>query len=191
MRTYTVTNSGVTAGILVQKEPFPHCRVGEGGRGARFTRVPFGRSDFAGSDVVERCHPITTKEKQTLLLVKEQRRDDKRALVLIQVRGGERGSAYIRSEDGHLLSEMSDEDRNAYGVRLLAVGHSSDGEMGRAGGPHHQALIVLNEGACVQVERKGRVQDGTTKHWVRWLPEEGILTGTLPDVFPGEHAEAI
>jgi hypothetical protein len=154
--------------------------------------VPFGRQDFSESDVVERCHPITTKEKQTLLLVKEQRRDEKRALILVQIRGGERGSAYLRSEDGHLLTEMTDEARHAYGLRLLAVGHSSDGENGRAGGPHHQALLVLNEGACVMVERKGRVHAGTTKHWIRWLPEEGILTGTLADIFPdSREAEAV
>jgi len=187
MKSFTVTETEVYEGLSVETDPYPHIQVGGRGKGARYTRVPLGRQDFSGVTRVERCHPITTKGKGTLLLVKEQRPDHRRAMVLVSVRGGEKGSSYVLNEDGHNVLDLDDSGRGAYGLRLLAAGHSSDGMYGRSGGPHVQMLLILNEGSCVCVERRGQINTGLSKVWIRWRPETGLVTGSLADIFPDER----
>jgi len=187
MKSFTVdTCDRVRDGIALKHDPYPHIPVGGTGPGRRGKWIPAGRDDFGETERLDRCHNIVTKGKGTTLIVRENRRDDRHALVLVKIRGGNRGSAYLRTEDGHILHQVEDSVRRAYGIQLLEYGHDSEGADGRSGGPHHQALLVLDEGACVQVERLGRLlDDGPTKCWIRWMPDRaGLRVGSLSDIFP-------
>ena len=186
MRAFTVdTCEGTRDGISLRHDPYPHIPVGGSGPGRRGKWMPAGRDDFAEIERLDRCHNIVTK-KGTPLIVRENRRDDRRCLVLVKVRGGNRGSAYLRTEDGHILHQVEETVRRAYGINVLEYGHDAEGPDGRSGGHHHQALLVLDEGACVQVERLGRLSDeGPTKCWIRWMPDnQGLVVGSLADIFP-------
>ncbi len=94
MKCFTVNASSVTSSIRVSLEPFGHVGIGEPGRGRSYARVPLGKVDFpadAVPEALERASVIKTKEKGTLLLVKEKLGDDRRALVLVEIPAGYRG----------------------------------------------------------------------------------------------------
>ena len=191
MKTFTVQDCDKepTEGLFVDQEKYPHITIGGGGHG-RSSWVPVGKDDFPNTmqERVARCFPYYKKANGNLILIGEQKRTSKQALVLLKVRGGRRGSTYLRTEDGDLLHETAENVLRGYGIQLLARGHDTEGIDGFTGGPHHQALVVLHEGACVMVERRGRVYDGPVNFWVRWMPDQGgLLTGTLADVFPDNH----
>jgi hypothetical protein len=193
MRAFTVQkcDEGPVEGLFVDQEKYPHISVGGGGHG-RSSWIPVGRDDFPNTERerITRCYPHFKKNDGNLMIIGERRRTSKQAMVLLKVRGGRRGATYIRTEDGDILHQIGEDVRRSYGVQLLARGHDTEGGEGLTGGPHHQALVVLHEGACVCIERLGRIKDGPTKFWVRWLPDQGgLLTGTLADIFPDNHTE--
>lgn len=191
MKAFTIQgcDKEIVEGLFVDQEKYPHIAVGGGGRG-KSSWVPIGKADFPNTDRerITRCYPHYTRNNGTLVLIGERKRSSKQVMVLLKVRGGRRGTTYIRTEDGDIIHYLGEKVRRSYGIQFLAGGHDTEGEEGLTGGPHYQALIVLDEGACVYVDRLGRIKDGPTKFWVRWLPDQGgLLTGTLADVFPDNH----
>jgi len=192
MRAFTVQSNcdtKVVEGMFVSQEKYPHIAVGGGGHG-KSAWIPVGKDDFPNTDRerVVRCFPHYAKNTGNLMLIRERKRSAKQAMVLLKVRGGRRGSTYIRTEDGDVLNQIGEKVRRSYGIQLLAAGHDTEGEEGLTGGPHHQALLVLEEGACVCVERLGHIPEGPIKFWVRWLPDQGgLLTGNLADIFPDNY----
>lgn len=95
MKCFTVTANSVTPSIRVSIGPFPHVGIGEAGRGRSYGRVPLGKLDFPTDSVpeaLECASVIKTREKGTLLLVKEKQGDSRRALVLVEIAAGFRGS---------------------------------------------------------------------------------------------------
>jgi len=76
-------------GIGITKDPYPHVGVGEEGRGRKYVRFPIGRN-LRELSRLETAGLIKTKNN-TLLLVEERCPDD-RALVLVNVPAGFRGS---------------------------------------------------------------------------------------------------
>ena len=94
MKCFTVTASSVTPKFNVSVEPYPHVGIGESGRGRSYARVPLGKRDFPESEppeILERASAIKTRDKGTLLLVKEKPGDVQRALVLVTIPAGYRG----------------------------------------------------------------------------------------------------
>ena len=103
MRCFTVNGEGASEGIYISCTPYPHIPVGREGRGRKLERFPVA-SRFAdrlaeGKEIkegdvllVERASVLKTKERGTLLLVEERNHDDRRALALVGIRGGYRGS---------------------------------------------------------------------------------------------------
>jgi hypothetical protein len=95
MRLFEVQTEGVTEGLPLHREPFPHVAVGEEGRGRRLARLPLGRQFAASLGEAERVlrgSVIRTRERGTLLLVEERPPQDARALVALCVYYGYRGS---------------------------------------------------------------------------------------------------
>ena len=94
MKCFTVNSSYVTPSIAVTATPFGHIGIGEDGRGRRYNRVPLGKQDFPEANlpkIIDRASVIKTKERGTVLVIREKPGDDKRALVLVQIPAGYRG----------------------------------------------------------------------------------------------------
>jgi len=119
-------------GLPVSSDPYPHVSVGSvGGRGT-MARVPLGSKDFRPlPERLLRASFLRTREKGTLLLVKERELDrgDPRALVLINVpplfHGTQRWE--FPSRDVDVLAE-GEHDMGPFGVytsRLMLMGVGS------------------------------------------------------------------
>jgi hypothetical protein len=92
MKCFTVTESKVHPYISVSPNPYRHIGVGEQGRGRTYGMVAVGLQDFPAEEALTNATVILTKARQTLVLVKEAPRDTSRALVVLKVSAGYRGS---------------------------------------------------------------------------------------------------
>lgn len=105
MRTYTVTAHSVIVGIRVYKDPFPHIRMGNIDAHQTALRVPLAPHEWTAPPArIKRCgwRWIKSSKKERsekqLLLTPETKaqataRKSKHALVLVDIRGKEGGTA--------------------------------------------------------------------------------------------------
>jgi hypothetical protein len=192
---------GGRGGIEIAAEPYPHVRVGADGRGRFLARFPVGQR-FADSlrvvdtdtratySPIERASVIRTKEHGTLLLVEEKDPADLRALVLFRAHGGFRGYSELCSPEmrGTVTFERFFPAAPAEfdflpGVKFLAAGYDAEGAAGRAGGPHWEALLIMEPGAAVRAEFYGRLYGGPGHMIVLW-DGAAVRAGTRDEVWP-------
>lgn len=197
MKAFTVSRSyGVESGLPVEMMPYPHVPVGEEGRGRRLTRLGLGRQFLTGTTPkrVDGVDVIVTV-KGTRLLVPEHGSGDERALVLIRVGGGFRGGSEIKPYPAvektywPMVGTEPCPIPGIEGVTLVAQGWGAEGDAGRAGGSHMEALVIMQPGAVLRVVRWGRLYGGPAELLVRWHLGD-LRFGSPDEVFPPEEEES-
>lgn len=204
MRCFTVTEAHVQEGLPFVAEPYPHVPVGEEGRGRQLTRFPVGRR-FAEAFLmarafgeraprIDRASVIRTKEKGTLLLVEERDPGDPRALVLVRISAGYRGSTTWTGpayEDANIHPDVGVvreyEPFPPKGITVLAEGWCAQGAAGRMGG-HAERLLIMEPGAAIRVVRHGRLYGAPAVRYVLWTGQE-LKLGTRDEIWPPVNEE--
>jgi hypothetical protein len=120
MKCFTATDNEIRACIHFTVDPYPAVEVGEAGRGRKLARVPIARSlaesimlsatsnhttraSVSNAYILTDASVIRTREKNTLLIVEERDGPDYRAMVLVNVTAGYRGSTAWTSVTGEVL----------------------------------------------------------------------------------------
>jgi hypothetical protein len=129
--------------LRIARHPYPHVPVGEEGRGRKMVRVPLAPSlaDTLTDDTTCPDDVAIGRTPDGRLLILPAVPGDPRALVLLAVPAGYRGSTQIAHEGS---------------VTVLAEGYCAEGQAGRMGG-HAEQLLLLEPGARVTVTRRGRL----------------------------------
>lgn len=182
MKAFTVSTSQspenvvgeVYAGVPVQKDPFPHVLIGNMGPGRKATRLAIAKDLQENlGDVIPECDCITTKEKQTKLLVKVKdgpRRDkegkfrkDKRALVYVALHGSLKSSSELLNDK---LDPLTDEGEFRR-VVIIGRGKAALGNHGTLG-EFEEGLFTMYPGATIYCRRRGQLHgtpEYTSIHW--------------------------
>jgi len=216
MKCFEVQTDKVVEGLEWQEEPYPHVPVGEEGRGRGLVRFPIGKRYFSslkaeGSERVVKADVLKTKEKGTLMLVEEQR-EDQRAILKLAVKAGFRGgtSWYMKSESigcprrgeysatrdkcylcGVEYKDFRHPDKGqsewrpleeGEQIKILATGIVAQGLAGRMG-HHEEYLVIVKPKTALKVWRFGRLYGAPEELVVVWDGEE-LKFGTEDVVFP-------
>lgn len=211
MKCFTATEKGAKDGIAITVAPFAHIAVGEAGRGRELARVGLGSKDFpVPPERLERCSVIKT-EKGTMLIVSERSNVPAgRALVLVNVSAGYRGSTKWTTAEAQscpdaergdlyscclcgasveLGSPHSGQTYPQWSGTVIAEGHEAQGDAGNMGG-HVVRLIVMSPGDVLRVRRQGRLYGANPEVIIRWDGEH-LLAGDRDVVLSDRDAEAV
>jgi len=116
---------------------------------------------------IDGVRPLRTREKGTLLLVRDTRppEADRRALVLLAISAGYRGWTRIQRR---IDDDWIDLDPGApQWPEVLAVGRRAQGIAGRMGG-HYEVLTLMAPDDEWRVERRGRLYGADPVVHVYW-----------------------
>lgn len=162
MRVFTVGNQYAEKGIAFRESPYPCIEIGEEGRGRTLTRVAVARSFFEAlkaekKKTLERTSVLKLQD-QTLILAEERNPDDRRALALVQISAGFRGSTkWTAANDDMAVCQNSERHRNGYGNCSSCGVTWPEGQDHPAGKTLHMwgtfpspGVKVIAEGYCAQ-----------------------------------------
>jgi hypothetical protein len=152
--------------------------LGEEGRGRTLTKVPVSDEmnktmlsissvDEAQKNAVKVGESgIGVSPNGTATLMPSRRGEDDRALVVVRISMGYRGTVEHEYDVGS--------------IRVLAFGVIADGAAGRMGS-YKELLVVMNKGSEMKVTRKGRLYGAPDTFFITWNGD--FLTVALP----GDH----
>lgn len=151
MKIYDVKNNGISDGIFVASEPYPHVVIGDGGN-KRATWIALGKRDInqivmnkgTSSPEIKNVGIIALKDADQKptgkYLIVAPRGHDDRVLVLWRVSSGYRGSADITAGEGVMV------------IAQDKAWHSGRGSLGEDA----EMLAILKPGQELTATRSGR-----------------------------------